>query len=161
METDICALRGGLCFHWMLSLAYGGYLFFMGSTNIFVFDPMVLFSCTIDYPEDADAMNIMSFGYLGCSGGNLRIGEISNNDLRVWDLTYPLVWRLVHRTNLTELLPSRFCINYDKHVAGFHPYDGDIVYLYSYVDGVFVANLRTNNFLPILVMKNQILAPFN
>ena len=41
------------------------------------------FCSTIDYPEDADAMNIMSFGYLGCSGETLRIADIDNNDLRV------------------------------------------------------------------------------
>jgi len=156
-----CAEGFAFAPHWMLSLAYGGYLYFMGSTNIFVFDPIFPFSRTIDYPEDADAMNIVSFGYLGCGGGNLRIGDISNNDLRVWDLMYyPLVWRLVHRTNLIEHLPTRFCSNCYKHVAGFHPYDGDIVYLYSYVDGVFLANLRTNKFVPIPGYEKSDISPF-
>ncbi|KAL9304581.1 hypothetical protein ACSQ67_021844 [Phaseolus vulgaris] len=146
--------------HWMLSFAFGEYLYFMGSTNIFMFDPNFLFSSTIDYPEDADAMNIMSFGYLGCSGDTLRIADITNNNLRVWEQRYPLTWYLVHQTNLTQHLPTNFCSNYFKRVAGFHPYDANIVYLYSYVDGIFVANLRTNKFVPIPGYDKADISPF-
>ncbi|TKY64648.1 F-box protein [Spatholobus suberectus] len=55
--------------HWMLSLAYQGNLYFMGRPSIFVIDRVFLDYYPIDYPEGADAMNIMSSGYLGCSGG--------------------------------------------------------------------------------------------
>lgn len=146
--------------HWMLSFAYGENLYFMGRTSIFVFDPIFLFSCTIDYPEDADAMNIMSFGYLGCSGGTLRIADIGHNDLRVWELMYPQTWGLVHRTNLATHLPKEFCGNYYKRVGGFHPYDGDTVYLHSYADGVFAANLRTNKFVPVPGYDKSDISPF-
>ncbi|CAJ1951441.1 unnamed protein product [Sphenostylis stenocarpa] len=155
-----CAEGFAFAPHWMLSFAFGGYLYFMGSINIFVFDPKFLFSSTIDYPQDADAMNIMSFGFLGCSGGTLRIADIGKNELRVWELTNPQRWHLVHKTNFSEHLPTSFCSNYYKRVAGFHPYDGDTVYLYSYVDGIFVANLRTKKFEPISGYDKSDISPF-
>lgn len=155
-----CANGFAFAPHWMLSFAYRGNLYFMGRTSIFVFDPVFLFSCTVDYPEDADAMNIMSFGYLGCSGGTLRIADIGHNDLRVWELIYPQTWELVHRTNLATHLPKEFCGNYYKRVGGFHPYDGDIVYLHSYADGVFAANLRTNKFAPVPGYDKSDISPF-
>ncbi|TKY64647.1 F-box protein [Spatholobus suberectus] len=155
-----CANGFAFAPHWMLSCAYGGNLYFMGRTSIFVLDPIFLFSCTVDYPEDADAMNIMSFGYLGCCGGTLRIADIGHNDLRVWELIHPQTWHLVHRTNLAEHLPPEFCANYYKRVAGFHPYDGDTVYLHSYADGVFAANMRTNKFQPIPGYDKSDISPF-
>ena len=51
-------------------------------------------------------MNIMSFGYLGCSGETLRIVDIDNNDLRVCELVFPGTWHLVHMINLMEHLNS-------------------------------------------------------
>jgi len=59
--------------------------------------------------------------------------DISNNDLRVWELMFTRTWYLVHRTNLTEHLPTRFCSDCYKSLAGFHPSDRDIVYLYSWM----------------------------
>ncbi|KAL2617724.1 hypothetical protein AAZX31_08G216400 [Glycine max] len=118
------------------------------------------FCSTIDYPEDADAMNIMSFGYLGCSGETLRIADIDNNDLRVCELVFPGTWHLVHMINLMEHLPTRFCSNYYKRVGEFHPYDEDIVYLHSYVDGIYTANLGTNKVVPISGYDKFDISPF-
>lgn len=148
--------------HWFLSFAFEGYLYFMGSRSILVLDPIFMICTTIDYPENADAMNIMSFGYLGCSGGTMRIADIGNNDLRVWELLIPGTWHLVHRTNLNlmEHLPTRFCSNYCKRVGGFHPYDGDIVYLHSYVDGIYAINLGTNKVVPISGYDKFDISPF-
>ena len=74
----------------------------------------------------------------------MRITDIGNNDLRVRELMLSGSWNLVHRTNLVEHLPVEFCGNYYKRLGGFHPYDRDIGYLYSFIEGIFVANLRTN-----------------
>ncbi|XP_020204000.1 uncharacterized protein LOC109789452 [Cajanus cajan] len=142
---------------WMLSLAHKGNLYFMGATSILVINCISVGCHTIDYPEDANVMNIVSFGYLGCSGGTLKIAYISDdNHLRMWELisqaedttqnNFYQTWQLVHMTNLSMHLPTKFCVNYFKRVGGFHPYDGDIVYLHSFIDGIFVANLRTNKF---------------
>ncbi|RDX63342.1 F-box protein, partial [Mucuna pruriens] len=165
-----CANGFAFAPHWMLSLAYQGNLYFMGMTNIFVFDPVFLGHYTIDYPEGADAMNIMSFGFLGCSNGTLRIADIGHNDLRVWELIWqeegvdPINfvqrWHLVHRTNLSTHLPVKFCANYFKRVGGFHPYDGNIVYLHSYADGLFAANLLTNKFVSIPGYDKYDISPF-
>ncbi|KAK7349096.1 hypothetical protein VNO77_06184 [Canavalia gladiata] len=159
-QVDVSFIDGfAFAPHWMLSLAYEGRLYFMGRTSIFVFDPVSLNSYILEYPHDADAMNIMSFGYLGNSCGNLRIADIGRNDLRVWELG-PQEWILMHRTHLTAHLPPMFCANYYKRVGGFHPYDGDIVYLHSYAEGVFAANLRTNKFHPIPGYHKSDISPF-
>ncbi|XP_027344836.1 F-box protein At5g07610-like [Abrus precatorius] len=146
--------------HWLLSFAYEKCLYFMGRTSIFVFDPLNLYNYTIGYPEGADAMDIMSFGYLGRSCGSLRIADIGHNDLRVWELLGSQNWHLLHRTNLSAHLPAVFCTNYYKRVGGFHPYDGDIVYLHSYADGVFAANLQTNKFEAIPGYEKSDISPF-
>ena len=68
----------------------------------------------------------------------MRITDIGNNDLRVRELMLSGSWNLVHRTNLVEHLPVEFCGNYYKRLGGFHPYDRDIGYLYSFIEGIFV-----------------------
>ncbi|XP_020225333.1 uncharacterized protein LOC109807226 [Cajanus cajan] len=156
--------------HWKLGLAHKGNLYFMGTKSVFVIDHRFVVSYTIDYPEDVAAMNIVRSGYLGCSGGTLKIADINNDNFRVWELiqiendTTPKIfyrtWKLVHKTNLSTHLPTKFCANYFKRVGGFHPYDGDIVYLHSYADGVFVANLRTNKFEHIPGHENLDISPF-
>ena len=50
--------------------------------------------------------------------------------------------------------------NYYKRVAGFHPYDGDIVYLHSYADGVFICNLRTDTFEVVPGYEKIDISPF-
>ena len=69
-------------------------------------------------------------------------------------------WNLVHRTNLVEHLPVEFCGNYYKRLGGFHPYDRDIGYLYSFIEGIFVANLRTNKFMLIPGYEKYDISPF-
>lgn len=72
---------------WMLlGFAFGGNLYFMWRTVVFVFGPIFMFCSIIDCPKDVDAMNIISFGYLGCFGGTLKMIDIGDNDLRVWEL---------------------------------------------------------------------------
>nr|KYP56895.1 hypothetical protein KK1_003146 [Cajanus cajan] len=151
--------------------SHTGNLYFMGTKGVFVIDHLFVVNYTIDYPEDVDAMNIVRSGYLGCSGGTLKIADINNdNNLRVWELIqiekdttpksfYP-TWQLVHKTNLSTHLPAMFCANYFKRVAGFHPYDGDIVYLHSYANGILVANLRTNKFEHIPGHDKLDISPF-
>ncbi|KAJ1410022.1 F-box protein [Sesbania bispinosa] len=146
--------------HWLLSYEYEGWLYFMGRTSIFVFNPYTFDSEILKYPVGADSMNIMSFGYLGSSCGSLRIADIGLNDLKVWELIDTDDWQLLHRTNLTTKLPPQFCANYYKRVGGFHPYDGDIVYLHSYAEGVFVANLRTDKFEAIPGYEKSDISPF-
>ncbi|XP_012573097.1 putative F-box/LRR-repeat/kelch-repeat protein At1g11620 [Cicer arietinum] len=161
-EHIIMNLPNGFAFapHWLLSLSYDGSLYFMGRTSIFVFDPYTQQKDTLDYPQEADSMNIMSFGFLGISCGSLRIADIGQNDLRVWELIEKNHWDLLHRIDISTKLPQKFCANYYKRVAGFHPYDGDIVYLHSYTDGVFVCNLRTNKFEAILGYEKTDISPF-
>lgn len=151
-ERIFMYIPGGFTFcpHRLLSCSYCGRLYFMGKTNIFVFDPDTTTRYTLDYPLQVDSTNITSFGFLGISGSNLRIADIDQNDLRVWELVGKTHWDffskkknrwdLVHRIDLSTKLPQKFCANYHKRVGGFHPYDGDIVYLHSYADGVFVCN---------------------
>ena len=67
---------------WMLlGFAFGGNLYFMWRTVVFVFGPIFMFCSIIDCPKDVDAMNIISFGYLGCFGGTLKMIDIGDNDL--------------------------------------------------------------------------------
>jgi hypothetical protein len=146
--------------HWLLSFSYGGNLYFMGRTSIFVFGPYTNHRDTLNYPLGADSMNIMSFGFLGISCGGLRIADIGQNDLRVWELIEKNHWHLLHRIDLSKKMPQNFCANYYKRVAGFHPYDGDIVYLHSYADGVFVCNLRTENFEAVPGYEKTDISPF-
>jgi len=86
--------------------------------------------------------------------------DIGDNDLRVWELMLSGKWDLVHKTNLFEHLPAKLCENYFNCIGGFHPYDGDIVYLHSYADGIFAANLWTNKFVPILCYDKFDINPF-
>ena len=97
LETNNCVSCKRICFcsHWMLSFAFRGNLYFMGSIGIFVFNPISLFCKFINYLEGVDAMNTMSFGYLGCFGGTWRIADIGNNDLRVWELILSRTWDLM------------------------------------------------------------------
>ncbi|KAK7283079.1 hypothetical protein RIF29_12343 [Crotalaria pallida] len=132
--------------HCLLGKAFQGKLYFMACARILVFDPFENTYGTISYPEDAKPMNIISFGYLGQSCGSLRIADIGLDDVRVWELKDGDGWHLLHKIILSTDLPARFRANHFKRVGGFHPYDGDIVYLCSYVEGIFVANIRTNRF---------------
>lgn len=161
-EQTVVTCPDGFAFapHWLLSVEYEGFLYFMGRTSIFVFDPYSKESDVLDYPDDADSMNIMSFGFLGTCCGRLRIADIGLNYLTVWELIENDYWDLVHTTNLSTKLPDKFCNNYYKRVAGFHPYDGDIVYLHSYADGVFVANLGTDEFEAIPGYEKSDISPF-
>ena len=77
----------------------------------------------------------------------MKILTVTVHILCVWELMLFVTWDLVHRTNLTEHLFVEFCGNYYKRVGGFHPYDRDIVYLHSFIEGIFVANLGTNKFM--------------
>ncbi|XP_050900488.1 F-box protein At5g07610-like [Lathyrus oleraceus] len=146
--------------HWLLSFSHNRSLYFMGRRNIFVMNPYKDHSYTLDYPLGADSMNIMSFGYLGTSCGGLRLGEIGQNELRVWELIEKNNWDMLHRIDIKKKLPEKFCGNYYKRVAGFHPYDGDIVYLHSYADGVFVCNLRTEKFEAVSGYEKVDISPF-
>ena len=148
------------CPHRLLSCSYSGGLYFMGKTNIFVFNPYTTGRYTIDYPLEVDSTNITSFGFLGISCGSLRIADIRQNDLRVWKLVGKNHWDLVHRIDLSTKLPQKFCANYQKSVGGFHPYDGDIVYLHSYAEGVFVCNLRDEKFEVVPGYEKTNLSPF-
>lgn len=132
--------------HGLLGIPFEGRLYFMGSTSIFVCDPFAknFAMPVINYPQHTNPMNIISFGYLGHSCGSLRIADMGPDDVRVWELKDGDQWHLLHRTILSTNLPAKFCANHFKRVGGFHSYEGDIVYLCSYVDGIFVANLRTN-----------------
>lgn len=47
---------------------------------------------TLDYPLEVDSTNITSFGFLGISCGNLRIADIGQNDLRVWEFVGKNHW---------------------------------------------------------------------
>ncbi|KAK7255099.1 hypothetical protein RIF29_28502 [Crotalaria pallida] len=148
MQLNV-SLPNGFYFapHWLLSYDFNGSLYFMGTESIFVFDPYSHRSKTLEYPRDVDAMNIMSFGFLGSSHGSLRIGEISLKDVKVWELLHEdEKWQLIHHTNLLPYLPKEFCADYHKRMGGFHPHDGDIVYLCSYNHGAYVANLSINKF---------------
>ncbi|XP_058734356.1 F-box protein At5g07610-like [Vicia villosa] len=146
--------------HWLLSFSYNGSLYFMGRTNILVLNPYTNHSYTLDYPLKADSMNIMSFGFLGTSCGGLRIGEIGQNELKIWELIEKNNWDLLHRIDIKKKLPEKFCGNYYKRVAGFHPYDGDIVYLHSYADGFFVCNLRSEKFEGVSGYEKIDISPF-
>ncbi|CAL0308614.1 unnamed protein product [Lupinus luteus] len=150
-EQHNVSLPNGFAFapHWLLSFEYNGWLYFMGRKSIFVFDPYSNESYTLSYPDDADDMNIMSFGFLGSSCRSLRIGEIGHKYVMVWELQDDGNWHLIHRTDLSLYLSAKFCTDYHKRIGGFHPHDGDIVYLCSYIHGAFVANLRKNKFEPI------------
>ncbi|KAK7251493.1 hypothetical protein RIF29_34752 [Crotalaria pallida] len=156
------SLPNGFSFarHWFLSFEYKGWLYFMGTQNIFVFDPYGYDSYTLAYPEDANAMNIMSFGFLGSSCGSLRISEIDSKDVKVWELQDDGKWQQIHQTDLSPYLPNNFCSDYHKRIGGLHPYDGDIVYLCSYIYGAFVANLRTNKFEAIPGYDKCDISPF-
>ena len=103
----------------------------------------------------------MSFGFLGSSCGKLRIADIGHNDVRVWQLVEIEHWELVHHVNFSTYLPPEFCANYYKRVGGFHPQEGDIVYLYSYADGIFAANLQTKKFTSIPGYEKSDLSPFH
>lgn len=146
--------------HWLLSFSYGGSLYFMGRTSIFVFDPYTNTRDTLNYPLEADSMNIMSFGFLGISCGCLRIADIGQNNLRVWELVEKNHWDLLHSIDISKKMSKKFCGNYYKKVAGFHPYDGDIVYLHSYADGVFICNLRTDTFEVVPGYEKIDISPF-
>ncbi|KAF1869854.1 hypothetical protein Lal_00017431 [Lupinus albus] len=161
-EQHNVTLPNGFAFapHWLLSFEYNGWLYFMGRESIFVFDPYSNESYTLAYPEDADDMNIMSFGFLGSSCTSLRIGEIGHKYVMVWELQGDENWHLIHRTDLSLYLPAKFCADYHKRIGGFHPHDGDIVYLCSYNHGAFVANLRTNKFEPIPGYDKCNMSPF-
>ncbi|KAK7244328.1 hypothetical protein RIF29_39148 [Crotalaria pallida] len=156
------SLPNGFSFarHWFLSFDYQGWLYFMGKESIFVFDPFGHNCYTLAYPKDADAMNVMSFGFLGSSCGSLRISEIDSKGVKVWELQEDKKWQLIHQTNLSPYLPNNFCTDYHKRIGGFHPYDGDIIYLCSYLYGAFVANLRINKFEAIPGYDKCNISPF-
>ncbi|MED6216101.1 hypothetical protein PIB30_004587 [Stylosanthes scabra] len=156
-------LTDGFAFapHWSLSFAYDGGLYFMGRTSIFVYDPYSLRGETLNYPVGSDPMNIMSFGFLGACGGNLRISDIGHSDVKVWELVMNEHWELVHHVNFSGHLPNEFCADYYKRVGGFHPHDGEVVYLYSFSEGIYVANLGTRKFTYIPGYQKSDLSPFH
>jgi len=146
--------------HWLLSFSYCGKLYFIGRENIFVFDPYSRKRYTINYPSEADAMNVVSCGFLGISGSRLRIADIRQHDLRVWEHVEKNQWDLLHCIDISTKLPQKFCVNYYKRVAGFHPFDGDIVYLHSYADGIFVCYLGTGKFEAVPGYEKADISPF-
>ncbi|XLT93768.1 hypothetical protein HN873_015430 [Arachis hypogaea] len=146
--------------HWSMSFAYEGGLYFMGRTSIFVYDPYGLNGETLDYPYDSDPMNIMSFGFLGTSCGDLRIAEIGHNYIKVWELVSN-DWELLHHVDFSGLLPNEFCADYYKRVGGFHPHEGETVYLYSFNEGIYVTNLETMKFTYIPGYQKSDLSPFH
>jgi len=129
----------------------------MGKNNIFVFDPDFWFSDTIDYPQDADAINIMSFGYLGGTVKTPRIADISNNDLRVWEFKYLLygIWC----TGPISL--NRFCSNDHKRVA-VSTSMMETLCIYTPISMGFLLPTQVQTSLcQSLVLTNQILVPFS
>ncbi|KAK7363386.1 hypothetical protein VNO77_05527 [Canavalia gladiata] len=154
---------------WEPAVAHEGKLYFMGKTNVAVYDPFNNEErCdTIDYPINLYQRGVPGRCHVGVCCGKIRIcalclatttptGPVETR-ISVWELEHNLGWRLVHSTYLPRVRMKE-CIRPElgrvravdlvgtgTHVRGFHPLHGDVVF-FQYFHRIFVGNLKTNQF---------------
>ncbi|GAU16752.1 hypothetical protein TSUD_199950 [Trifolium subterraneum] len=145
------------------AFAHQGILYFMGRTSILMYDPLNNDGkCNIiNFPSDTSPNDILFNGHVGVCCGKIRIAYFCTLRcyVKVWELENlegEYSWCLLHNTRLPPV-PRIDCIvdellrtggrseivDMGTRVRGFHPYDGDVVFLQR-IHRIFVGNLKMN-----------------